>query len=73
MLEVSQFDLVNKSQSQLGEELWGFLNLHLSPQIFDGKVVGEVEMAYSPLDNFDIEEGFKEYDYRLLRLNLHGT
>ncbi len=51
----------------------GFLNLQLTSNKLGGTLVGTGEMIYSPYQNFDQMEGFREYQPVLLRFGLKGN
>ena len=82
MLEISQVQQWEGFRSLINEgekgERWGSLIFSITPHIFGGKLVGEVEAAYSPGNDFYVYdfytwEEFREYQFRLFRVALKGT
>jgi hypothetical protein len=57
----------------LSGESWGFLDIATDPRAFGDLMSVEGEMAYSPVDEFDIEQGFREYKPQMYRLGLRGS
>jgi hypothetical protein len=74
--------IVRISQSQKSEkpkgllltgESWGFLDVDTDPGAFGDLMAVQSELAYSPVDEFDIEQGFREYKPQMLILNAKGS
>ncbi|MGB7292457.1 MAG: hypothetical protein WBD99_09825 [Thermodesulfobacteriota bacterium] len=79
---VSDLNILKISQSQKTEkpkdllltgESWGFLHVATDPRAFGDLMSVEGEMAYSPVDEFDIEQGFREYKPQMFTLISKGA
>lgn len=78
----SDLEIVKISQSQktekpkgllLSGESWGFVNIAAEPGAFHNLMSVQGEIAYSPIDEFDIEQGFRVYKPQMVTLNLKGS
>ena len=78
----SDSEIVKFSQSQkldkpkgllLTGESWGFFDIATNPRAFGNLMSVEGEMAYSPVDEFDIEQGFRKYKPQMFKLISKGS
>jgi len=74
LLRISQSQKAEKPKGLLlTGEGWGFLDMATDPRAFADLMSVEGEMAYSPVDEFDIEQGFREYQPQMFRLISKGS
>jgi hypothetical protein len=74
ILKITQSQKTDKPKGLLlSGESWGFLNIDTDPRAFDNLMSVEGEIAYSPVDEFDVEQGFREYKPQMVTLNLKGS
>jgi hypothetical protein len=72
-IKISQFQQWYKSQGQLMRgESSGFVTVKIDPSALNGLLTAEGEMAYSPVDEFYGQQGFREYRPQMYRINLGG-
>ena len=48
------------------------MNFIVDPSILNWRLTVEGEMAYSPINDFDIQQGFRESQPQMRRLDLRG-
>jgi hypothetical protein len=72
-IKISQFQRWEKLESLLmtGESS-GFTKINIDPGILHGLLTAEGEMAYRPTNDFDPEEGYRNYRPQMYRINLIG-
>ena len=52
---------------------FGFMKIDTNPTITDGLLFIDGEIAYSPADNLDFEQGYRQYSPRMYNLNIGGN
>lgn len=73
-LKISQSQKTEKPKNLLlSGENWGFLNVATGPGVFANLLSVDGDLGYSPVDEFDFEQGFRQYKPQMLTLNLKGS
>jgi hypothetical protein len=73
-LKISQSQKTEKPKTLLlSGENWGFFHVGTDPGAFDNLMSVDGDLGYSPVDEFDIEQGFRVYKPQMLSVNVKGS